>query len=199
MKTRAIPAQMNRIARTSLSRLADFEHTRLTPWLIAFATHPLHTLWMLFLWTAILALSAVTPIALFGGNYFNGLAGVIGCLTLASVGAAHQSNQQQHAAHREQLTRHAEHLARIETLLQAQPGQATSLPEPLATPATPATSMAPSHPTVVAAHVRNTRTTGTTGTTRKRSQHDVSSDAPAGADAESARDRSTARRSYRPR
>lgn len=93
-----------------MKKLRDFQQNHLLPLLVAYSTHPLHIFFALALWAALLAGGSITLLALTGGNYFNGLAGVIGCLTLGQVVHLHR----QHSA--DMATLNARHDAHEESL-----------------------------------------------------------------------------------
>lgn len=80
------------------------------PALIGFATHRIHISLMVCLWMALLLCGSFTAFELVGGNYTNGLSGLLGCIILMQqqkhqaatnelhdkVDALHQENRDLH-------------------------------------------------------------------------------------------------------
>lgn len=76
---------------------------RLFPAIVRFATHPLHVTFLLLLWIAILVFGWITVVALTGGNYFNGLCGLVSVILLLQQSKHHVENKQMHERHASEI------------------------------------------------------------------------------------------------
>lgn len=63
-------------------QLLHWLDARLFPAVVAFATHPIHILWILVLWGLLLVCGPLTIVELVGGNYTNGLSAAASTIVL---------------------------------------------------------------------------------------------------------------------
>lgn len=80
--------------------------------IVKMSTHPLHIAGLILLWAALIFFGTNTSFALIGGNYFNGLCGIVSCVLLSRQ-ATEVEKTKQHASILKSLH------TKIETLEQA--------------------------------------------------------------------------------
>lgn len=77
---------------------------RLFPRIVSFATNRIHIMLLVLLWVALLIFGSYTIFSLTGGNYFNGLCGLVSCILLGKQMQHHAENRRLHAGNAAQLT-----------------------------------------------------------------------------------------------
>jgi hypothetical protein len=83
---------------------------RLFPRVIAYTTHRAHIAFMALLWVALLLGGSWTAFELVGGNYTNGLSGLMTCIIALQQMHHRRENHEQHAATHARLDQHQQRL-----------------------------------------------------------------------------------------
>lgn len=83
-----------------------FLDQRLFPWVIAYTTHRVHIMFMAALWMALLLGGSWTAFELVGGNYTNGLSGLMTCIIALQQMRLRQENDEHHEATHRRLDAH---------------------------------------------------------------------------------------------
>lgn len=115
------------------SRLGNFLNDRFFPLIVRYATSRLHISLMVCLWIALLVCGSFTAFELVGGNYTNGLSGLLGCIILLQQNQHRAETQSLHEKvdflqkmHDEQKRLHAVTVDEIKALAaKVKPARAT--------------------------------------------------------------------------
>lgn len=103
-----------------LQRIAQFLDEKIFVFIVKYATSRLHISLMVCLWVALLVCGSFTAFELVGGNYTNGLSGLLGCIILLQQQRHQSATQDLHATvealHQEQKDLHEETHQKIEAL-----------------------------------------------------------------------------------
>ena len=91
----------------------DALDTRIFPAIEKYTTHRAHITFMALLWVALLVGGSWTAFELVGGNYTNGLSGLMTCIIALQQSRHVRENRAQHAATHERLDDHERRLSAI--------------------------------------------------------------------------------------
>lgn len=101
-------------SRGQLARARDgvygFLDQQVFPRVVSYTTHRVHILFMAALWLALLLGGSWTAFELVGGNYTNGLSGLMTCIIALQQMRQHQENREHHAETHRRLDAHAQRL-----------------------------------------------------------------------------------------
>lgn len=90
--------------------------TQIFPKVIAYTTNRWHIVFMAILWMALLCGGSWTAFELVGGNYTNGLSGLMTCIIALQQLRQEQNNQQRHDQTHARLDAHEQKLTEIHQL-----------------------------------------------------------------------------------
>jgi hypothetical protein len=90
---------------------------RVFPAIVKYSTHPAHISALIVLWMCLLLFGGWAVFALTGGNYFNGLCGIVSCILLGKqMQHHHATTKALHDAHTASRESHASHAAELKAL-----------------------------------------------------------------------------------
>ena len=107
-------------------RAYDALDTRIFPAIERYTTHRAHITFMALLWLALLVGGSWTAFELVGGNYTNGLSGLMTCIIAHQQSLHVRENRAQHAATHERLDDHERRLSAIHGHVAPKPAPASA-------------------------------------------------------------------------
>ena len=108
------------------TRAYDALDTRIFPAIERYTTHRAHITFMALLWFALLIGGSWTAFELVGGNYTNGLSGLMTCIIALQQSRHVKENRAQHAATHERLDDHERRLSAIHGHVAPKPAPAAA-------------------------------------------------------------------------
>lgn len=108
-----LAGDLRRIRAQLAERLDTLLDTHVFPAVLAYTTHRAHITLMALLWLALLIGGSWTAFELVGGNYTNGLSGLMTCIIALQQAHHRRENHEQHAATHARLDAHEERLTAL--------------------------------------------------------------------------------------